>query len=253
MKYLFALAGLSLLAVTAGCGQSAHPSAPTTVSASSAGTFDYYDDYPSPSDPYDPSPPPPPPPPAPPAPPVPVALVVTPAYGATVGGTPITITGGGFVPGTTVMFGAAAATAVTIVDPATMTVMTPASASGWVDVVVAVPGGSTSTLPGGFTYADDTAPDATATITITPAGNTPKAVVIAAGARVRFVNNDVRPHDLESDPHPIHTDCPEANGAGLLVPGGSGMTGAFMTPRICGIHDHNDPGNAAWTSRIVVR
>ena len=218
MRYLIALAGLSLLAATAGCGHSAHPSAPTAVSASSAGTFDYYDDYPSPSDPYDPYPPPPPPPPASPA---SAGLVVTPVYGATAGGTPITITGGGFVPGTTVMFGAAAATAVTIVDPATMTVMTPASASGWVDVVVAIPGGNTLTLPGGFTYADDTAPDATATITITPAGNTPKAVVIAAGARVRFVNNDVRPHDLESDPHPIHTDCPEANGAGLLVPGGS--------------------------------
>jgi len=101
-------------------------------------------------------------------------------------------------------------------------------------------------------YADETAADATATITITP-GNTPKAVVIATGARVRFVNNDVRPHDLESDPHPMHNDCPEANGAGLLVPGGNGMTAAFMTPRTCGIHDHNDPGNAAWMSRIVIR
>jgi hypothetical protein len=41
--------------------------------------------------------------------------------------------------------------------------------------------------------------------------------------------------------------------AGFLVPGGNAMTAAFMTPRTCGIHDHNDPGNAAWMSRIVVR
>lgn len=249
MRFLITAVCVALVAAAAGCGQTAIPSAPTAVSASGAGTFDYYDDYPSPPDPYDPYPAPPP---APPAPPAPVGLTVKPVYGATAGGTPVTISGGGFLPGTTVMFGAAAATA-TVVDAATITVVTPASVSGWVDVVVGIPGGATLTLPGGFTYADETAADATATITITPAGNTPKAVVIATGARVRFVNNDVRPHDLESDPHPMHNDCPEANAAGLLAPGGSGMTAAFMTARTCGIHDHNDPGNAAWMSRIVIR
>ena len=247
MKYLIALTAAALLAATAGCGQSPSPSAPTNVSASAAGASDYYDDYPVP-DPYPPPPLPEPPPP----PSTPVSLAVTPVYGSTAGGTPVTITGGGFVAGTTVMFGATPAAAA-IVDPGTLTVAAPASPSGWVDLVVTIPGGRTLTLPGGFTYADETAPETTATITITPAGNSPKAVVVAAGGRVRFVNNDVRPHDLESDPHPIHSDCPEANGAGLLVPGGSGMTGALMTPRMCGIHDHNDPGNAAWMSRIIIR
>jgi plastocyanin len=245
MRFLITAVCVALVAAAAGCGQAATPSAPTAVSASGAGSFDYYDDYPSPPDPY------PAPPPAPPAPPASVGLTVTPVYGATAGGTLVTISGAGFVPGTTVMFGAAAATA-TVVDASTITVVTPASVSGWVDVVVAIPSGGTLMLPGGFTYADETAADATATITITPAGNTPKAVAIATGARVRFVNNDVRPHDLESDPHPMHSDCPEANGAGLLVPGGNAMTAAFMTPRTCGIHDHNDPGNAAWMSRIVI-
>jgi hypothetical protein len=248
MKYLIALLGAAILAFTAACGRPASPSSPTAISTSTAGTFDdYYDDYPSP-DPYDPYPP------APvPAPPAEAAFVVTPAYGATAGGTPVTITGSGFEPGTTVMFGAAPADAVAVIDGATITAMTPASVGGWVDVVVAVPGGATLSLPGGFTYADETAPDATATITITPAGNSPKAVLIAAGSRVRLVNDDTRPHDLESDPHPFHSDCPEANGAGFLVPGGSAMTGAFMTPRVCGIHDHSDPFNPAWRSRIVIR
>jgi hypothetical protein len=107
-------------------------------------------------------------------------------------------------------------------------------------------------MAGGFTFADEPAPGATATITISPTGNAPKAIVITAGSRVRIVNNDVRPHDLASDPHPTHTDCPEAGG-GLLTPGASGQTGMFMTPRTCGIHDHNDPGNAAWMSRIIIR
>jgi plastocyanin len=250
MRHLIALTAAALLAAAGGCGQSPSPSAPTAVSATAAGTLDYYDDYPAP-DPYPlPLPPPPEPPPLDPS--VPGTLVVSPVYGATAGGTLVTITGGGFVTGTTVTFGATPAPA-TVVDPATLTVVAPPSTSGWVDVVVTIPGGGTLTLPGGFTYADEAASDATATITITPAGNTPKAVVVAAGGRVRFVNSDVRPHDLESDPHPMHSDCPEANGAGLLVPGASGMTGAFMTPRTCGIHDHNDPGNAAWMSRIVIR
>jgi hypothetical protein len=250
MKYLIAIICAALLAAAAACGGSAHPSSPTPVSVPAAGTFDYYDDYPTPPDPYDPYPPPAPPPsPA----PAPGALVVAPSYGATAGGTPVTIMGSGFAAGTTVMFGAAAATAVAVVDATTITAMTPAGANGWVDVLVTTPGGEMFSLPGGFTFADETAADATATITIMPTGNSPKAVLIAAGSRVRLVNNDVRPHDLESDPHPTHIDCPEANGAGLLTPGGSAMTGAFMTPRTCGIHDHNDPGNPAWMSRIVIR
>jgi len=248
MRYLIAIVCAALLAATAACGGSAYPSSPTSASATTAGTFDYYDDYPPP-DPYDPYPPAP----APAPPPAPGALVVAPTYGATAGGTPVTITGNDFAAGTTVMFGAAAATAVTVVDATTITAMTPASANGWVDVLVTTPGGGMFSLPGGFTFADETAVDATATITIMPTGNSPRAVVVAAGSRVRLVNNDARPHDLESDPHPTHVDCPEANGAGLLVPGASAMTSAFMTPRTCGIHDHNDPGNPAWMSRIVIR
>ena len=88
-------------------------------------------------------------------------------------GTPVTITGSGFVPGTTVMFGAVAATAVTVVDAATITAID-AGLGEWLG---GCRGGRSRaaarlTLPGGFTYADETAPDATATITITPAGNT---------------------------------------------------------------------------------
>jgi plastocyanin len=251
MKYLIAMVCAALLAATAACGGSAYPSSPTPVSTSTAGTFDYDDDYPPPPDPYDPYPPTPDP--APPPAPAPGALVVAPTYGATAGGTPVTITGSGFAAGTTVMFGATAATAVTVVDATTITAMTPASANGWVDVLVTTPDGGMFSLPGGFTFADETAADTTATITIMPTGNSPKAVLIAAGSRVRLVNNDARPHDLESDPHPTHIDCPEANGAGLLTPGASAMTGAFMTPRTCGIHDHNDPGNPAWMSRIIIR
>jgi plastocyanin len=108
-------------------------------------------------------------------------------------------------------------------------------------------------LPGGFTYAAEPSPDGVATITVTPAGPSPKAIQIAMGSRVRFVNNDARPHDLVSDPHPLHTDCQEMNAVGLLVPGANAQTGAFALPRTCGFHDHNDGTNPAWMGRIIIR
>jgi plastocyanin len=79
-----------------------------------------------------------------------------------------------------------------------------------------------------------------ATITITAAGVSPSSVTVSPGQRVTFVNNDTRPHDMASDPHPEHTQCPEIN-AGFLQPGQSGTTQNLNTVRTCGFHDHNQP------------
>ena len=95
----------------------------------------------------------------------------------------------------------------------------------------------------------------TATITITAAGVSPNSVTIAVGGRVNFVNNDSRPHDMSSNPHPEHTDCPAINQAGFLQPGQSRETGNLNTVRTCGFHDHDDPppGGNRWTGRIITR
>jgi plastocyanin len=79
-----------------------------------------------------------------------------------------------------------------------------------------------------------------ATITITAAGVSPSSVTVSAGSRVTFVNNDSRPHDMASDPHPAHTDCPGVN-VGFLQAGQSGTTQNLNTVRTCGFHDHNQP------------
>ena len=79
-----------------------------------------------------------------------------------------------------------------------------------------------------------------ATITITAAGVSPSSVTVSAGSRVTFVNNDSRPHDMNSDPHPEHTDCPEIN-VGFLSAGQSGTTQNLNRVRTCGFHDHNQP------------
>jgi plastocyanin len=94
------------------------------------------------------------------------------------------------------------------------------------------------------------------TITITSAGVSPTQVTVSPGTRVTFVNNDSRSHNMTSDPHPEHNDCPEINTVGLLQPGQSHETGNPVTIRTCGFHDHDDPpppGDNKWTGKITIR
>jgi plastocyanin len=92
------------------------------------------------------------------------------------------------------------------------------------------------------------------TITITSSGASPKTLTIPQGTRVLFVNNDSRPHNMTSDPHPEHDDCPEINQVGLLTSNQSRETGNLNTVRTCGFHDHDDPppGGSRWTGSIVI-
>jgi plastocyanin len=93
-----------------------------------------------------------------------------------------------------------------------------------------------------------------ATITIGANGAvSPTQVQITAGQSVTFINNDSRTHDMSSDPHPSHTDCPQLNAAGGLSPGQTKLTNAFPAARTCGFHDHNSPDVAALTGRIVIQ
>jgi plastocyanin len=91
------------------------------------------------------------------------------------------------------------------------------------------------------------------TISITSLGVTPKSVTISRGSQVTFVNNDSRPHDMESDPHPEHTDCPEINSVGTLNPGQSRQTGNQNTVRTCGFHDHLAAENNNLRGSIVIQ
>ena len=81
----------------------------------------------------------------------------------------------------------------------------------------------------------------------------PKELTVAPGARVLFVNNDTRRHDMTSDPHPDHLDCPPLNQVGLLTPGQQRESGNFVTARTCGFHDHEDPDNTNLKGRIIIR
>jgi len=95
-------------------------------------------------------------------------------------------------------------------------------------------------------------PVTTSTITITSAGVDNKNVAIAVGTKVTFVNNDTRSHEMSSNPHPVHTECPELN-IGQLLPGQRRESQALGTARTCGFHDHENPGDTSLQGSVTIR
>jgi plastocyanin len=106
---------------------------------------------------------------------------------------------------------------------------------------------------GGSTPAPTPVPDNPNTIRITAAGASPAQLTVPPGTRVTFVNADGRRHDMTSDPHPDHGDCPELNAVGVLNPGQSRESGNLVTVRTCGFHDHDNPENASLKGLITIR
>ncbi|HJR60212.1 MAG TPA: hypothetical protein VJ813_12455 [Vicinamibacterales bacterium] len=92
-----------------------------------------------------------------------------------------------------------------------------------------------------------------ATVTIANGRVSPTSVTIAVGQSVTFVNNDGRGHNISSDPHPVHTDCPQINAVSNLAVGQSRLTNAFPSARSCGFHDHDDPENANLKGTINIQ
>lgn len=91
-------------------------------------------------------------------------------------------------------------------------------------------------------------------ITISSSGIvSPEELVVPPGTRVLFINNHSRPHDMTSDAHPDHLECPELNSVGLLNAGQSRETGNLVAVRTCGFHDHLNPGDSRLRGRIVIR
>lgn len=123
--------------------------------------------------------------------------------------------------------------------------------------LVAACGGGSSGTPTTPTTPTTPAPGgnlSTATITIGADGRvSPATVTIAVGGRVTFVNNHNTAHDMSSDPHPEHTDCPAMAQVGFLSPGQQRTSGNFNTARTCGFHDHNRELDTGLQGRIIIQ
>lgn len=126
-----------------------------------------------------------------------------------------------------------------------------------VAMTAAACGGSSSTPTAPTTPTTPTGPGGnptTATITIGSDGRvSPATVTIAVGGRVTFINNHNVAHDMASDPHPSHTDCPPMDQVGFLQPGQQRTSGNFNTARTCGFHDHNRENDTGLQGRIIIQ
>ena len=107
--------------------------------------------------------------------------------------------------------------------------------------------------PGGRILRLESSVPTVPTIIITDGGVNPAQVQISVGQQVRFVNNGSGIHQISSDPHPVHTRCPEVNLLSTLAPGQSRLTGTFTASGSCGFHDHRDSSNGAFQGTIVIQ
>ena len=114
-------------------------------------------------------------------------------------------------------------------------------------------GGGTVTTPTPTPTPGTTPPVATTTITITANGVSPQRIIVPVGSRVTFINNDNRTHEMNSDPHPTHGECPAIDDVGFMTPGQTKLTGNLTVVRTCGFHDHNQPTVTARTGQIIVQ
>ncbi len=112
-------------------------------------------------------------------------------------------------------------------------------------------GGGSTTGPS-TTITCSTLPDSK-TILIANNAVCPQTLTVPRGTQVTFINNDSRPHEMYSDPHPEHTDCPELNQVGHLEPGQRHDSGNLNTPRRCGFHDHINFENRALQGTITIQ
>lgn len=92
-----------------------------------------------------------------------------------------------------------------------------------------------------------------ATILIVNNAVCPQRLTVPRGSQVMFINNDTRAHEMNSDPHPEHTNCPELNQVGHLEAGQQRQTGNLNIVRTCGFHDHLNDRIAAMSGSITTQ
>jgi plastocyanin len=81
----------------------------------------------------------------------------------------------------------------------------------------------------------------------------PQNITVTRGTQVTFSNQDSVVHEMDSDPHPEHTDCVEINQVDFLNPGQSRQTGNLNIAKRCGFHDHTKPDSASLKGTITIQ
>ena len=89
-------------------------------------------------------------------------------------------------------------------------------------------------------------------VTLAATGANPRQLIVAAGDRVTFINNDSQPHDIAGGPDPATPDCREIDAVGFLAPGERRQTAPLLVVRTCDYHDHNNHA-PVFTGRLLIR
>ena len=116
-------------------------------------------------------------------------------------------------------------------------------------------GSSSSPSSGGSTSPSGACTPSSSPATLVIQNNTicPSALTVARGTQITVLNSDSRTHEMDSDPHPEHTECPELNQVGFLNPAQSKQSGNLNIARKCGMHDHNSPDTAGLKATITIQ
>ena len=93
----------------------------------------------------------------------------------------------------------------------------------------------------------------TVTVTITNGVASPRTFTVPRGGQVIFTNNDTVVHEMYSDPHPEHTDCPEFDSVGRLASGQTRQTNNLATARTCGFHDHLNAATSTLRGSVTIQ
>jgi hypothetical protein len=114
-------------------------------------------------------------------------------------------------------------------------------------------GGSTTSSPSTGTGTGCTPSSNANTLVIQNNTICPQTLTVARGTQITVLNSDSRVHEMDSDPHPEHTDCTELNQVGHLEPSQSHQSGNLNIARKCGMHDHIAPDTASLKATITIQ
>ena len=90
------------------------------------------------------------------------------------------------------------------------------------------------------------------TIMIMEGHAVPGEVMIAVGERVSFMNHDRTTYTVAGGAEPSRSDCREINVVGVLAPGDTRTTEAFMSAKTCEFHVAREQ-SPLLTGRIIIR
>ena len=110
-------------------------------------------------------------------------------------------------------------------------------------IAVVLTGMHSAGSPGQASSSNNTNQPAAATITYTSSGFSPDLTTVKAGEAVAFVNKDSSEIQVDSNPHPVHTDDTDLN-VGPISPGAT-KTITVTKKGTFGFHNHLEPDDTA--------